>query len=147
MDNRDVEKANEIRDRLDAEAAAEKGSEALNIALGIIGAAAGGVVGYFVFYWIWKQGYNVSVLPGTLLGLGGGLLLRQQSMLMSIICGVGGLAIGVVSQWRVLYQYEEFGFFLSNNVSQLPWQVLLGLAAGTLLAAWFGRGRDSAFRT
>jgi len=41
-----------------------------NLLAGILGAAAGGILGYFAFFWIAGQGFYALMVPGGLVGLG-----------------------------------------------------------------------------
>ena len=49
-------------------------TRSVNWPLALVGAAAGGVLGYFAFFWIARQGFYALALPGLALGLGCGLL-------------------------------------------------------------------------
>ena len=46
-----------------------------------LAAAAGGVVGYFAFIWIARQGFYALMLPGGLAGLGASFFVRDRSVL------------------------------------------------------------------
>jgi len=53
----------------------------------LLGAFAGGLVGYFGFLWIARQGFYALVLPGGLLGVGASLF-RNKSTGICILCGL-----------------------------------------------------------
>src|SRR5947199_207594 len=72
--------------------------------LGLIGAAAGGVFGHLLFWWIVRQGFYALILPGGMLGLGCGLLARHPSRARGVVCGVAGLALGLFTDWT----FEKF---------------------------------------
>jgi hypothetical protein len=57
----------------------------------LIGAVAGGLVGYFGFLWIARQGFYALVLPGGLLGVGASLF-PNRSTALCIVCGLLALA-------------------------------------------------------
>lgn len=61
------------------------------IGLGIVCAIAGGTAGYFLFFWIARQGFYALILPSTLLGLAGGAGVRLRSNSFAIACGAAGL--------------------------------------------------------
>ena len=65
----------------------------------LIGAVAGGLVGYFGFLWIARQGFYALVLPGGLLGLGASLF-ANRSTALCIVCGLLALALGVLAEWQ-----------------------------------------------
>ena len=47
----------------------------------LVGAVAGGLVGYFGFLWIARQGLYALVLPGGLLGVGASLFPNRSTAL------------------------------------------------------------------
>ena len=67
--------------------------------LALIGAVAGGLVGYFGFLWIARQGFYALVLPGGLLGVGASLS-ANRSTAPCIVCGLLALALGVLAACR-----------------------------------------------
>ena len=66
--------------------------------LGLVGAVAGGVLGYYIFKWL--LGYNLygMMIPGGLLGLGSGLLARHPSQLRARSAPLRSFASG--SSWN-----------------------------------------------
>lgn len=109
----------------------------------LLGAAAGAVLGFFAFFWVARQGFYAMVLPGALLGLGGGLLARDRSVLRATICGVLALALGLFTEWRFRPFYADpgLGYFLAH-VHQLQPLTLAMIAAGGGLAVWLALGRE-----
>src|SRR5690349_13455261 len=73
----------------------------------LIGAVAGGLVGYFGFLWIARQGFYALVLPGGLLGIGASLS-PNRSTASCITCGVLALALGLLAEW-------QFAPFIKNG--------------------------------
>ncbi len=63
------------------------------------GAAAGGLAGYFLFFWAIRQGFYGMVLPGSLLGFGAGLF-QNRSIPVCILCGLSSCALGLLTEWR-----------------------------------------------
>ncbi len=113
---------------------------ALSHTLGLIGAAIGGVVGYYAYLWIIRQGFDALVLPGALLGTGCGLLARHESTPRGIACGLAGLVLGLFCDWRSLANPEPtFALFLAR-ASQLQPFILIMIVVGALMAFWMGRG-------
>jgi len=71
-----------------------------NWPLGLVGAVAGGVLGYFVFSWMIRQGFYALALPGFAVGLGCGLLSGGRSRGLGLVCGVLGIMLGLITEWR-----------------------------------------------
>src|SRR6266436_4312250 len=65
----------------------------------LIGAVAGGLVGYVGFLWIARQGLYALVLPGGLLGFGASSS-PNRSTAICIVCGMLALALGLLAEWR-----------------------------------------------
>jgi hypothetical protein len=109
----------------------------------LAGAIAGGVVGFFGFIWIAHQGFYALVLPGGLLGFGASLF-HNKSTALCIICGVMGLAIGLLAEWHFapFIQDGSFGYFLSH-FDQLRPITLIMIAGGAFIGFWapFSRRR------
>ena len=114
-----------------------------NLLLGLLGAAAGGVAGYFAFVWALRAGFYALMLPGGLIGLGGGLLVKDRSVVRATICGIFAAGVGLFSEWRNLpfVADNSFGYFLTH-LHQLRGLTLLMLAGGTALAAWLSLGKQ-----
>src|SRR5512146_2225359 len=65
----------------------------------VVGAVAGGFVGYFAFFWVVRQGYYGIMLPGLLLGAGAGLF-KNRSFPLALLCGLAAVALGLFTEWR-----------------------------------------------
>jgi len=113
------------------------------MAFGLLGAAVGGAVGYFVFFWIARQGFYALVLPPGLLGLAAGLCARQRSMPLAVICGVAGLLLGLFIEWRFapFVADARLGYFVTHILSLRPITLIM-LALGTFLSFRLALGRD-----
>jgi hypothetical protein len=112
----------------------------LNAILSLIGAALGGVFGWFAFEWMYEQGFYAGILPGALVGLGGGLLSRDRSLIRGAIFGLAGLALGLFLEWRFFpfNADKSLGYFLTNIHRVIPVHLLM-IALGTFFAFWWGR--------
>jgi len=111
----------------------------------LLGAAAGGLVGYLLFFAIACQGLYGLALPGGLLGLGAGVF-KTRSKVVPVACGLLALALGLFAEWR----YPPFaadaglGYFVSH-VHRLRPVTLIMIAVGTLIGFWvpFRRGQEA----
>jgi hypothetical protein len=108
--------------------------------LGLIGAVAGGVLGYYIFLWILDQGFYGLMIPGALLGLGCGLLSRHASQLRGVLCGAAGLVLGMYAEWsyRVFKPDGSFGYLVTHIYQKRPLTLVM-LALGALFAYWLGK--------
>jgi hypothetical protein len=107
-----------------------------NIVLLFVGAVLGGIVGYFGFFWIARQGFYAMVLPGGMIGVGAALG-KSKSILPAILCCVAAVALGLFTEW----QFEPFiangspGHFL-GHITDLQPVTLLMIAAGGAIGFW-----------
>jgi hypothetical protein len=114
-----------------------------NWLLGLLGAIVGGTLGYFLFIGLTRIGLYALILPGGLLGLGGGLMLRGKSTLFGVLCGVSALGLGLFADWR-FEQFRDdpsFWYFLTH-IHKLDFITLFMLIVGVLIAFWLGRGNE-----
>jgi len=111
---------------------------ASNVGLGLLGAALGGTLGYFLFGWLLRQGFYALALPGVLLGLGCGFLLKQRSLALAIVCGLAGLALGMFAEWKhlPLETDRSLGYFVTHLHQLRPFTLLM-LALGAAGGFWF----------
>jgi hypothetical protein len=111
---------------------------------GIAGAVVGGLVGYWLFFWIVKQGFYGLVLPPAMLGLAAGACAGRKSHLLAVICAVAGFGLALFAEWR----FEPFiadpslAYFLTHLPALRPvtWIMLgLGIFFSYRLALGFDR--------
>ncbi len=114
-----------------------------NWPLGLVGAVAGGVAGYFVFLWIAQQGFYALVLPGAAVGLGCAVLSRGESRTLGVVCAVLSLPLGLFAEWRFapFIANDSLGYFLAH-VYELQWITIIMIALGALFAYWLGKGSN-----
>ena len=105
-------------------------------ALVLMGAVAGGLVGYFGFFWIARQGFYALVLPGGLLGAGAGLF-ANRSTAVCIGCGLMALALGLLAEWQFAPFISDgsLGYFV-GHLYQLRPITLIMIAAGAVIGFW-----------
>lgn len=112
------------------------------VLLGLIGAAAGGALGYLVFGWILSQGFYAMIIPGAALGLGFALAARCHRAGYGVICAVLALGLGLFTEWKhfPFVADESFTYFLTHlqQLKPMTW-IMIGL--GCVFAFSFGQGR------
>jgi hypothetical protein len=116
-----------------------------NLLVGMLGAVAGGILGYFAFMWIRSQGFYALMLPGGLAGVGGGLWVRDRSPLRATLCGVFALALGIFAEWKSapFVKDASLGYFVSHLHNLQPITLIM-IVAGGAFGYWFSLGREPA---
>jgi len=117
-------------------------SKIVGFSRGLVGAVLGGVLGYYVYVWMLRQGFYALIVPGTLLGLGFGLFCRRKSILWGIACGLFGIGLGIFSEWRFFPFIEDKGFlYFVAHLHELPFTTIALILLGGFFAFWLGTGR------
>ena len=100
------------------------------------GALAGGVLGYFAFFWVADQGFYGLILPGALMGLGAGLA-KHRSVPLAIACGLSAVALGLFTEWRFapFRKDDSLAYFLLHAWELKPITLLM-IAVGGAIAFW-----------
>jgi hypothetical protein len=95
------------------------------------GALAGGILGYWAFFWIAAQGFYGLILPGGLLGLGAGLG-KPRALWLPVACGLAATAIGLLAEWRFapFSKNESLTYFLSHIHELKPITLIMIVAGG-----------------
>ena len=106
--------------------------------LGLVGAALGGVAGFYVYRWILNQGLIGGMIPGAFLGLGCSLLARHPSVARGVVCGVAGLMLGLFTDWYTNVTQDTFLEYL-KDLKSINQVILLTIAIGTFIAFWLGK--------
>jgi hypothetical protein len=114
--------------------------------LGLVGAALGGVAGFYVYRWILHQGFIGGMIPGAFLGLGCSLLARHPSIARGVVCGAAGLGLGFFTDWYTTITQQTFWEYLldAKSINQV---ILLTIALGTFIAFWLGKDAGLAGRS
>jgi hypothetical protein len=105
-----------------------------NNLLALIGAAVGGIVGYFGFFWLTRQGFYALAIPGAFVGFGAGVV-KNRSTLVAIDCGIAATALGIFAEYRFapFIADDSVGYFLTHlhQLKPLTWiMILIGGAVG-----------------
>jgi hypothetical protein len=106
--------------------------------LGVVGAALGGVAGFYLYCWIVSKGFVGGMIPGAFLGLGCGLLAQHPSYARGVACGIGGLVLGFFADWYTNVTTKTFWEYLQDlkSVNQV---YLLMILFGAVIAFWIGK--------
>ena len=108
--------------------------------LGVVGAAVGGYVGYWLFFWIRRQDFYAMAVPGALLGLGCGLLARHSSKARGMVCGAAGVALGLYTEWKhAPFQADDSFLYLLSHPQLLRPLTIAMIGLGAFLAYWLGK--------
>ena len=114
---------------------------------GIVGAAVGGIVGYFVFGWIYRQGFYAMVLPGAALGIGFGASTRDRSTVYGIVSAILAVGLGFFTEWRFFPFIKDGSFtYFITHIHELTPVSLMMIALGGVCGYWFGIGRTAVSR-
>ncbi len=111
--------------------------------LGLVGAIIGGVLGFYTFLWLLKQGYYGLIIPGAFLGLGCSLLASHRSVVRGILCGVAAFALSQFADWYCTITNASFVDFVRDGKTLTPVTMLM-TGVATIVAFW--TGGDAGFR-
>jgi hypothetical protein len=108
--------------------------------LGFVGAAIGGVVGFYTFGWFWSHGFYGLVIPGAFLGLGCSLMARHTSTARGIACAVAALVLSLFTEWSYSKFIVDPSFqYFVLHVKDLSPITFLMTGVATFIAFWLGR--------
>jgi hypothetical protein len=105
--------------------------------LGLVGAIAGGVLGFYTFRWLLGQGFYGLIIPGAFLGLGCSVLARHPSVVRGVSCGIAAFALSQFTDWYFTLTDDSFLDFVRNGKTLTPVTMLMSVVA-TLVAFWLG---------
>jgi hypothetical protein len=102
----------------------------------LVGAAIGGALGYFLFFWLAGHGFYGMIIPGGLLGIGAGIF-KSRSITIAVICGFAALALGLFTEWRFapFVADDSLGYFLAHFYQLNP-TTLVMIAVGAAICFW-----------
>jgi hypothetical protein len=116
-------------------------NEAIVLLRGLAGAVVGGIAGYFIFRWLWTQGFYGIMIPGALLGIGAGFAAGGKSHALPLVCLFLAIGLTLFTEWHVLYsKSHSFTFFIANVHTLKPIKHIM-MTLGVICAVWFARGR------
>jgi hypothetical protein len=101
--------------------------------LPLAGACLGGLAGYFLFFWIARQGFYGVMLPGCLLGIGAGLS-PTRSKAVCVLCGVLALTLGFFTEWRYapFIKDPSLPYFVSHVHELRPITLIMIVLGGVI---------------
>ncbi len=112
--------------------------------LALVGAVAGGVIGYLAFGWLVSRGFYGLAIPGALLGLGCGWLAQDRSRVRGIVCAIAALGLSILIEGKFFPFIDEDGrprglTFMVTHLHQLSPVTLLMMAIAMFVAFWTGQ--------
>jgi hypothetical protein len=105
--------------------------------LGLVGAIAGGVLGFYTFRWLLGQGFYGLIIPGAFLGLGCSLLARHPSLVRGVLCAVAAFGLSQFTDWYFTVTNDSLVDFIRNGKTLYPVTMLMS-AVATVVAFWLG---------
>jgi hypothetical protein len=117
------------------------GRRLLDVFLSLTGAILGGLAGYYVYLWLWRnEGVYALVLPGGMVGIGCELLALSRSRLRGVLCGLSAVVVGLFCEWRIWpFKADESFFYLVTHVHQLKLLTQILIILGAIVAYWCGQ--------
>lgn len=111
-----------------------------SLVLEVVGALAGGFLGYLLFGWIVSQGFYAMMIPGALLGVGAGLFASDPSPTRGALCALAAVFVGLLAEWNhfPFVADPSLRYFL-GHLTELKGLTLLLIALGAGLAYYLGK--------
>ena len=106
----------------------------MKVILTIVGAIAGGVLGFFTTGWLARQGLYSVMIPGAFIGLGSMLGKGGRGLALPILLGICGAGMAYLAEWHYFpfIKDDSFSFFLANLSSLKPVTHLMAGLAGLI---------------
>jgi len=107
-----------------------------NCALVMVGALAGGGVGFLAARWGATRGLDATVLAGGLIGLGAGAG-QSRSVVCPVICGIAALALGMFTEWSnfPFVKDPSFAYFVAHFTDVRP-LAIIAILIGAFIGFW-----------
>lgn len=113
------------------------------ISLAVLGAAIGGCVGFFAFFWLERQGLYAIMLPAVLMGLGAGYFVKERSQPLAISCAFVGLALCLFTEWKYApFKADNSLSYFITHLRDLSQATLGFIALGSFLCYRLALGID-----
>jgi hypothetical protein len=105
--------------------------------LAVVGAIAGGILGFFAVGWLARQGLYSVLLPGAFVGIGSLLGKGCRGAAIPFLLGLLGVIAVYLAEWHYFPFVRDgsLGFFVKHLSSLKPFTHLLAVAGG-LIAFW-----------
>ena len=111
---------------------------------GIIGAIAGGVLGYFATGWMARQGFYSVLLPGVLTGVGSLLGVFKNKLFMPVVIGICATLLIYFTEWKYFpfSRDNSFSYFIEHIGDLRPLTHLMAIGGGLIAFSFpFNRSR------
>lgn len=119
-------------------------NETKTIAMGLVGAAIGGALGWFAFAWLYSQGFYALIAPPALLGLGAGVLAQGRSQTLGVICGFAGGLLALATEWYFCpFKADSSLPYFIMHIHKLQALTWILVVLGVFFSYRFALGRDS----
>jgi hypothetical protein len=117
-------------------------AEKVNWPLGLLGALAGSVAGYLLFFGLAQFGLLAIAAPGAMVGFGCSFLSRGRSTGLGIVCACMALALGLFTDWRLqpFIADDSLSYYLAHVMDLTP-LTKISVVVGAVIAYWIGTGR------
>lgn len=114
-----------------------------NLLAGLVGAVVGGIVGFFIYQWLFNNGYSGPVVPPACVGLGFGLAARKRHIAFGFISAVLAVGATMFTVWKIrLVDGTSFTDFLEWYMDKNTFGWVM-VAIGIAMAFSFGMGREN----
>lgn len=109
------------------------------------GAAVGGLLGYFLFFMLAKQGFYALAVPGAFVGFGAGVV-KNNSLAVAVVSGIAATALGIFTEFHFapFVADPSLGYFVTHlhQLQPVTWiMIAIGGAIGFYVPM---RQRDNA---
>ncbi|MBN2326663.1 MAG: hypothetical protein JXR73_05865 [Candidatus Omnitrophica bacterium] len=111
--------------------------------IGVVGAFFGAAFGYFIFYWLYTQGFYAIALPGVFTGLFARFFLRRKSRSVQSLCGIFAVFVGLYTEWKFFpFVKDDSLFYFAIHLHLLKPVTWIFILIGAILAYSFSNKPD-----